>query len=191
MRTAIVAYVLACVGVPALAQDVEHLPTAVESGIPDPTTVAVPVITGGRDERVIRDGWKHFYFWRADTTYEQAYADFADRYRFLPVPDANIMVPTFVAWQGDESLDAVEPSYSNSYGIVGAAIGAMVAGPIARRASQSRMRRCLEPRGYLRFPVREETWEVIIDDYSRASIAVGARIASGPRPDAEPVSEDR
>lgn len=161
------------------------------TAIPDPATVEVPVITGGRDPQVVEDGWKFFYFWRAETSFEQAYIDFADCYRFLPVSGANIMVPTFIAWQGPEAVDAAEADYNPQFGLVGAAIGALVAGPIARRASQSRMRRCMEPRGYVRFPVAEPTWERIVDGYSSRSIAVSARLASNPRPDADPLPEDR
>lgn len=173
---------------PLAAQDA---PSPAAAVVPDPATIAVPQITGGRDEGVVRNGWKYFYFWRADTTFEQAYADFADCYRFLPVPGTDLTVPTFVAWRGAEGLDKAEPNYNPQYGLMGAAIAAMVAGPIERRASQSRMRRCMEPRGYQRFPVSEETWEQIVDGYSPGSIAVSARLASGPHPDADPLPEDR
>jgi hypothetical protein len=177
---------------PVAAQDVA------ESGaeaIPDPATVEVPEITGGREENVVKDGWKHFYFWRADTTFEQAYADFADCYRFLPVPGSSLEVNRFVAWQGPDAQRHVVPYENYQQGLVGvvvyAALGALVDGPLERRATQSRMRRCLEPRGYQRFPVPEETWEKIDDGYSMASIAVKAKLASGPHPDAEPLPEDR
>lgn len=166
---------------PALAQD----------GPLDPATVAVPDVSGGRDSDVVRNGWKFFYFWRPDTTYEQAYADFADCYQFLPVAGGDALLPMFIAWQGREALDEMPSGAGNQYGIVGAALGALVAGPIARRASQSRMRRCMEPRGYQRFPAREEAWEAIVDGYSQESIAVSAVLASGPRPDADPLPEDR
>lgn len=161
------------------------------SAIPDPNTITVPEITGGRDDRVVRNGWKFFYFWRENTTYEQAYADFSDCYRFLPVPNIMPGTPAFVAWRRPDGAAIREPVYNPQYGIVGAIIGSMVAGPLERRASQSRMRRCMEPRGYQRFPATEEVWEQIIDSYSANSIAVKAKIASGPRPDADPLPEDR
>ena len=91
------------------------------------------------------------------------------------------------------SLDAaiVKPVVVNNYGLVGTVIGGMVAGPIERRFRQSRMRRCMEPRGYERFPATEATWEEIIDNYSPGSIAVQAKLASGPRPDADPLMVTR
>lgn len=165
-------------------------PVHAQDAPPDPATVTVPDVSGGRDPDVVRNGWKYFYFWRADTSYDQAYADFADCYRFLPVAQGDALLPMFIAWQGEEALDE-KPPVSNQYGIVGAALGALVAGPINRRASQSRMRRCMEPRGYQRFPAPKEAWEAIIDGYSQESIAVSAVLASGPRPDADPLPEDR
>jgi hypothetical protein len=158
---------------------------------PDPATVEVPAITGGRDPDVVKDGWKYFYFWRPNTSFEQAYADFSDCYRFLPVPGGDAMLPRFVAWREAEARPAVAPNYYSPYGLVGAAIGALIAGPIERRASQSRMRRCLEPRGYLRFPAPQPVWEKILDGYSPRSIAVQAKLASGPHPDADPLPETR
>ncbi len=180
MRRSCYLALAALMAFPAYAQDAP----------PDPATIMVPDMSGGRDPDVVRNGWKYFYFWRADTTYEQAFADFADCYRFLPVAGGDALLPMFIAWQGEEALNE-KPAGGNQYGIVGAALGALVAGPIARRASQSRMRRCMEPRGYQRFPATKESWEAIIDGYSQESVSVSAVLASGPRPDADPLPVDR
>ena len=178
-----------CVATPgsALAEENQVGPQA----MPDADTIEVPVITGGRDAKIVKNGWKYFYFWRPDTSFAQAYADIADCYRFLSVTNANPSLPAFANWQGAQDTNLATNGGTSQYGLVGAALGAMVDGPIIRRASQSRMRRCLEPRGYQRFPADKETWERIVDGYSQASIAVKAKIASGPRPDAEPLPEDR
>ena len=76
----------------------------------------------------------------------------------------------------------------NPYGLIGAGIGALVAGPIERRARQARLRRCMEPRGYVRYPLAERIWEQLVDDYSPGSIAAQALAAAGPTPDLEPVT---
>jgi hypothetical protein len=174
-------------GAPLAAQEA----SGADRPVPDPATVTVPEIIGGRDENVVKDGWKYFYFWRADTSFEQAYADFSDCYRFLPVAGGDIMLPAFVTWEDAKVKPIARFYYNPQYGIVGALIGSMLAGPTERRASQSRMRRCLEPRGYQRFPVAKETWDQIIDGYSLSSIAVSAKLASGSHPDADPLPETR
>lgn len=163
--------------------------------IPDPATIKVPTVTGGRDPTVAASGWKHFYFWRASTSFAEAYRDVADCYRFLPVANAAGDVPSFAPFNARPNAAIVKPVIVNNSGLVGAVVGAviggMVAGPIERRLRQSRMRRCMEPRGYERFPATEATWEEIIDNYSPGSIAVQAKLASGPRPDADPLMVTR
>jgi hypothetical protein len=46
----------------------------------------------------------------------------------------------------------------------------------------------MEPRGYLRYPLREEVWRQLIDNYSARSIALQAKAASGPAPGLAPVT---
>jgi len=161
---------------------------------PDPATVALPDMTPTRDRGVIRDGWRHFYFHKAGVSYPQAYADFADCYRFLPTSDMarspTGALPMFRPWTAPVALGPgpERQAQLNNYGVIGAVIGGMVAGPLERRRRQSRMRRCLEPRGYVRYPLREEVWRLLIDNYSPRSIAMQAKAASGPAPGLEPVA---
>lgn len=156
----------------------------------DPATVAIPDLSGGRDPDTVRNGWKYFYFWRADTSFEEAFADISECYLFLPVRYAHPGTPMFAPWEERPSAEIVRPSYQ-PYGLVGAAIGAIVAGPLERRARQSRLRRCMEPRGYQRYPLQERRWEQLTDNFSPASIAMQAKAASGPAPDGLPLPEDR
>lgn len=158
-----------------------------QAAIPDPETIQVPTISGGRNPTVVREGWKHFYFYRPNTSYHEAFADFSECYRFLPVPNAKGLLPLFAPWDASPGMTIVKPPPASQYGLVGDVIGAMVAGPLERRARQSRMRRCMEPRGYQRFPVSEDIWEKIIDNYSSHSIAVQAKIVAMFPPDAEPL----
>lgn len=153
---------------------------------PDPATITLPDLTPSRDPQVVENGWKHFYFHKQSVSYEQAYADFADCYRFLLVPYVNARLPTFAPWPEKPGFTTVQPV--NNYGLVGGIIGGMVVGPVIRRAMQARMRRCLEPRGYVRYPIPEEAWEQLTDKFSQGSIALQAKAASGPRPDLEPVT---
>jgi len=166
----------------ATAQEIE--------AIPDPDHIAIPEITGGRDAKIVRNGEKYFYFWRAATTYEEAYADLADCYRFVPIAEGNAaLLPMFIAWRGTpEDRDATAPAVNN-YGLTGLLIGALLGGSGLERAKQLRLQKCLGPRGYQRFPMPKATWKIMNDGFSLESIAVRAKIASGPRPDAEPLDE--
>jgi hypothetical protein len=167
------------------------LPATAVSAPPDPATVNVPVITEGRDPKVQDNGWKWFYFHRPATTYTEAYADLEDCYRFLPVPFASgVPMPGFAPWRARADSLTYKPGISN-FGPVGNVIGAIVAGPIERRARQSRMRRCMEPKGYLRYAIKEETWNSAVQAYSPSTLAVQAKLASGPVPNATPVPENK
>jgi hypothetical protein len=154
--------------------------SAQNEGPPDPATLEMPDMAPTRDPDVIRDGWRHFYFHKTGVTYEEAYRDFSDCYRFLPVQGANAMLPMFVPWS--ERPGAGRSPQANYGGLVGAIILDIVSGPLERRDRQSRMRRCMEPRGYVRYPLAAESWRRLIDDYSLNSIALQALAASGPAP---------
>ena len=149
---------------------------------PDPATLTMPDMTPTRDRDVIEDGWKHFYFHKTGVSYEEAYADLAECYRFLPVLGVPNTLPGFTPWN-EPLIGRPVAAGPNPYGLIGVGIAAVVAGPLERRAYQSRMRRCMEPRGYVRYPLREEVWERLLDDYSARSIALQALAASGPTPD--------
>lgn len=154
---------------------------------PDPATVTLPDLTPSSDPEVIKDGWKHFYFHKAGVSYAEAYADFSECYRYLPVAGADPGLPMFAPWGQVPGVERIQPSYN--YGLVGIAIVALTAGPMERKASQSRLRRCLETRGYVRYPLPEKVWRQLVDDYSERSIALQAKAASLPAPGVEPVTQ--
>ena len=152
------------------------------SAPPDPATLRMPDMTPTRDRRVIANGWVHFYFHKEGVSYAQAYADFADCYRFMPPPGMWSQAPTFVPWGSRPGSEAARPPVGN-YGLVGGLVAGLVSGPLERRAWQSRLRRCLEPRGYVRYPLAPEPWRQLIDNHSARGIAMQALAASGPKPD--------
>jgi hypothetical protein len=163
---------------------------ATPAAVPDPASIKTPDLSGGRDPAVARDGAKYYYFWRADTSYEQAYADFADCARFLPMAQGNApLLPMFIAWRGasEDRDDTAAPAHQ--YGLVGDLIGSMIMGSATQLAAQSRLHVCLAPLGYRRFALPKATWQTIKADTSPEAIALRAKIASGPRPDAEPLAE--
>jgi hypothetical protein len=89
--------------------------------------------------------------------------------------------PTFVPWQRGDATRPVTYNGGN-YGLVGLAIAAMIAGPLERSIRQTRMFRCMVPRGYARYRVTEDMWKHIYQAEPGEAIAALARIASGPVP---------
>ena len=153
---------------------------------PDPASLVLPSLDGS-DPSVAREGWKYFHFHKAGVTYEQAYADFAECYRFMPSSSVTSgKLPMFVP--GVERQGTRTAPNTNSYGLVGMAISAMLDGPLIRRSRQSRLRRCLEPRGYVRYPIPKESWQKLFD-VTDESIALQAKAASLPKPNSQPVTE--
>jgi len=135
---------------------------------------------------VIANGGKHYYFHKSGVSYAEAYEDFSECYRYLPTPYADPNLPMFAPWSEKPGVERFQPA--NNYGLVGMGIAALFLGPIERRARQAPVRRCLETRGYVRYPVAEGVWRQLVDGYSERSIAVQAKAASMPTPDARPVT---
>ena len=146
----------------------------------------MPDMTPTRHPGTIYNGWMHFYFHKAGVSYAEAYADFAECYRFLPGEKFYALTPAFAPW--GERAGGVPLQMRNNSGLIGGLIVGAVQGPLQRRDRQSRMRRCMEPRGYLRYPLEEGVWHALIDNYSERSIAMQAIAASGPSPGLEPVT---
>jgi hypothetical protein len=155
-------------------------------GPPDPATIELPDLTPSRDPEVIANGGKHYYFHKPGVSYAEAYEDFSECYRYLPVLYADRGLPMFAPWSGKPGVERFQPA--NNYGLVGMGIAALFLGPIERRARQAPVRRCLETRGYVRYAVAENVWRQLVDGYSERSIAVQAKAASRPAPDALPVT---
>lgn len=160
---------LACPGT-LLAQTAPP-PASADEVLPD---LAVPAGKLGDDR-------KYIVFHKPGVTVEQAAADLSFCWRFLPHSVAR-EAPSFVPWLRGEATRHV--SYSNgNYGLVGDAIAAIVAGPVERSIRQSRLYRCMVPRGYARYRTSEDVWKLLntTDDPAR-SIRLQARIAAGPVP---------
>jgi hypothetical protein len=148
---------------------------------PDPASVTIPDLSSASDPSFAAQGWKYFFFHKQGISFDKAYSDFEECFRFLPVPNVSVSLPMFAPW--DEKPGVKDLGFvPNNYGLMGAVIGELIAGPLERRAHQSRMRLCLETRGYVRYPLSKAAWERLIDVYSEQSIAMQATAASGPKP---------
>ena len=159
MKSILVAVWLAAFSSPVIAQ----------SALPD---LNVP-------EKELGDERKFFFFHKANVSLEEARADLGFCSRYIPRGQQRFL-PTFVAWKG---TDPARPVPNNlNYGLVGVAIMAIIDGPIDRSVRQTRMMRCMLPRGYARYRTSEALWKQINSDDLAASVELQAKIASGPVP---------
>jgi hypothetical protein len=112
-------------------------------------------------------------------SFEQAHADLAFCSRYIPHGRMRSS-SSFVPWVRD---DALRPQViTPQYGLVGAVILGIVSGPLERSNRQTKMIRCMVPRGYARYRTSEALWKSINGEDMAMSLAVQARIASGPVP---------
>jgi hypothetical protein len=127
----------------------------------------------------LADERKYFVFHKQGVSSDDAQQDIAFCSRYI-MRGAQRTYPSFVAWNRDQALKPTVQSYQ--FGLVGAAIGAIIAGPLDRSIRQSRLIRCMVPRGYARFRTSETIWRQLNGDDLAQSIALQAKIASGPVP---------
>lgn len=131
-------------------------------------------------EKELGDERKYWVMHKPGVTQEQASADLSFCWRFVP-HGVQRSTPTFVPWQKGDATKPVTYD-GGQYGMVGAVIGMMIAGPLERSVRQTRMFRCMVPRGYARYRITEDMWKHIYQAKSDEAIATLARIASGPVP---------
>lgn len=126
------------------------------------------------------DARKYWVLHKPGVTAEQAAADLSFCWRFLP-RGAQRTLPDFVPWRRATARKKADYSLPQ-FGLVGVAIGAIIAGPIERSLRQSRLFRCMVPRGYDRYRTSENVWKQLNSDDAAGSIALQARIAASPPP---------
>lgn len=153
---------------------------AQEAVAPDPESIAVPDLN--IPPRQLGDPKKFFVFHKPGVTFEAARQDIAFCSRYI-ARGMQRQYPSFVAWQSEPPPDPIVQSVN--YGLVGVAIMAIISGPLERSIRQSRMMRCMLPRGYARYRISESLWKQLNGDDLERSVLVQAKIASGPVPPTE------
>jgi hypothetical protein len=147
--------------------------------LPDPSAIVVPDLSGSTKAEVIREGSKYFFFHREGVAFETAREDLSDCFRFLqPASWQTVSINRFVPWVSKPGRHT-RPS-SNPYGLVGAILAGAVEGALSHRDYQAKLRACMEPRGYTRHGVAEAVWKRVTALPPDESMAVQAKIASGP-----------
>lgn len=170
---------------PALAQAIKPEPAveafsaeavgAIET--PDLTFTETPEITDTYD--------KYFYFHRADTSFDQAFAD---------IRECDAYASGFRFHMGNTPVPY--PYAGTLGGAIGGAIGNAMADAIFGSAERRKMRRlnlrkCMGFKGYARFGMEKERWQKfnfeegngIVEPVKRRQYLLQqAKVASGPRP---------
>ncbi len=128
----------------------------------------------------LADARKYFIFHQPGVSTAQAETDLAFCWRFLP-HGRQRSVPGFVAWRRADGPREI-PYAIDQYGLTGQIIGAIIAGPLERSARQSRLFRCMVPRGYARYRTSEVVWKLLNEGDPAMMIRAQAAIAAGPVP---------
>ncbi len=165
--------------------------------LPDPATINVPDV-GTIDPKVQSEGYKFFYFHNPDITFADAVADIAECRSFLS-KGAPPRVPGFIAWTEPVKRKVVTgPGLINAaYGPLGiglsigfnAALTAIIMPKMERGLRNNKLRRCMEPRGYARYPLPEASWQVLNEGDETKLILIQAKLATGPKPTTGKVEE--
>jgi hypothetical protein len=158
-----------------------HAPLHAADGppLPDPAAIVVPDLSGSGKPEVIREGSKYFFFHQEGVSFEKAHADLSECALFLqPSSWESVHMNRFVPWESRAGRRTVPAS--NQYGLVGVILAAAVEGALHHRDYQAKLRSCMEPRGYLRYAVAEGIWKRVTRLPADQSIAIQAKIASGP-----------
>jgi hypothetical protein len=148
-----------------------------QGAIPAEASVVAPDLHVGDAD--LGDERKFFFFHKQGVSFADAYADLSFCSRYI-ARGPQRSLPAFVPWQRDDPAKPIE--YNLNYGLVGVAIMAIIDGPIDRSIRQARLMRCMLPRGYSRYRTSEALWKQVNGKDLAASVAVEARIASGPVP---------
>ena len=147
--------------------------------LPDPATITVPDLSHSGDPEVVANGWKYFFFQREGVSFAEAHADLSDCYRLLASGNwGSIKLDRFIPWESKAGRKPYNTPFT--FGLVGVVLMELAEGSLVRRDRQASMRRCMETRDYVRYGVAEEVWENVTDLPPEKSIAIQAKIASGP-----------
>ncbi len=161
-----------------------------EPALPDPASLSVPDVTAS-DPKVQSDGYKFFYFYNPSVSFSEAALDIAECRSFL-MSGAAPKVPGFIPWVEPVNRKIVRgPGMINAaYGPLGIALSiginqglaAIIMPKMERGLRNNKLRRCMEPRGYSRYALPEESWKTLNEGDEGKLILMQAKLASGPKP---------
>ncbi len=180
---------LACVGVPgAYAQAIKPEPPMEAFSAEAISAVTQPELEFAPTAEITGTYDKYFYFHRADTSFDEAFAD---------VNECDAYASGFRFHMGG---GAVPYPYAGTLaGAAGGAIGSLVADAIFGSAARRQMRRtnirkCMGFKGYQRYGLEKELWQkfhfeeghgAVKGDKRRNYLLMQAKVASGAQPKGE------
>lgn len=155
------------------------------------SAIEMPALAFEANERIVGDFDKYYYFHRDDTSFSEAYADITEC-------DQLSSGISYYAGGGEP----YPGYYASQYGIggaIGGAIGSAIADAIfgsagRRKIRRINMRNCMGFKGYQRYGLEKDLWKEFHfeegngrkrDDVREAALLQQARVASGPKPEAE------
>lgn len=161
-------------------------PAALAQSLPDPATISVPDVTPSSDPKVVKDGYKFYYFHHPRISFAEAYQDLTECRAHL-VAGGPAAVPGFIPW--DEAHRRETPQLTPPYGLIGGAVAAIILPKMERGVRSNKMRRCMGTRGYARYAITEANWDRLNEGDERQLILMQAKLASGPQPRDQEVTE--
>lgn len=150
-------------------------------------TYAQTVSEGRPDEGT---SWKYFYFYKADTSEEQALADIIECYGYgknLTVQSAGSN-PTYtsVPYGGTTGLSAGQAAAAGAAGaLLGALIGGLFDAGKRRAMERTNLRKCFGFKGYSRFELTKEQHAEVMEGPAEEVNARLVAMATGQEPNAE------
>ena len=127
-------------------------PGLAQQTIPSETAIAIPDLHIADSD--LGDERKFFVFHKVGVSFAEARADIGFCSRFI-LRGQQRFLPDFVAWKQVDPANPI-PNQLN-YGLVGEVIMAIIAPAIDRSVRQTRMMRCMLPRGYARYRATPDT----------------------------------
>ncbi len=153
-------------------------PTVIHAAVDPASDLELPNLD--IPEKELGDAQKYVIFHKLGITAEQAEADLSFCFKFLQL-GVGRRAPGFIPWERRDPAAPLRYDGLN-LGVVGLGIAALVAGPYERGIRQSRLYRCMVPRGYARYRTSEDVWKLLNDKKGEANIPLQAAIAAGPKP---------
>jgi hypothetical protein len=147
--------------------------------LPDPASITAPDI-GTNDPNVLAKGYKFFVFYNSAVDFATAYADISQCRSFLPAGLGRAL-PGFIPWVAAQP--PATPTYTPSrLGLIGDLMVTAIEPKVDRGRNNTILHRCMETRGYVRYPVSEAVWNALNDPKNAQLVAMQAKIAAGAKP---------